>query len=187
MRYNIDGTGALGIVIGIIGIGYGIYQAYKTGETAKKLDMTIEDLAKKTPVDIQQSVVDRATERAIEREVRIAVNETAKAVRSDAQDEIKREVGKAVEAVYEDLSKDVVDRISDQVANIDEYALKEKVTKEAEKKILKKFDGALDGVLGDFNRQLGNVNKIYENIADTLKGRKSDDSDNGYSFKLVRG
>ncbi len=186
MRYNIDGTGALGIVIGIIGIGYGIYQGYKSSETAKKLDMTIEDLAKKTPVDIQQSVVDRATERAIEREVRIAVNDTAKAVRSDAQDEIKREVGKAVNAVYEDLSKDVVDRISEQVAKIDEYALKEKITKEAEKMILKKFDGELDGVLGLFQHNLRTVSKIHDNIESALTGRKDDD-DGGFSFKLVRG
>ena len=186
MRYNIDGTGAIGIVLGIIGIGYGVYQAYKAGETAKKLDMSIEDLSNKTPVDIQQSIVDRATERAIEREVRIAVNETAKAVRSDAQDEIKREVSKAVNAVYDDLSKDVADRISDDVANIDEYALKEKVTKEAEKKMLKKFDGELDGLLGLFQHNLRTVGKIHDNIESALTGRKDDD-ESGFSFKLVRG
>ena len=185
MNMSMENIGFWGIILGVVGIGYAIYEDKKVRDTAGKIDLSLEDISKNAPVDIQQHVVDKAIERAIDREVRAAVAETAKAVRGDVQEEIQKEVRKAVDASYEELSKDVSDRISDQVANIDEYALKEKVTKEAEKKILKKFDGELDGVLGDFRHNLTVVRKIYGSINSALTGQKDDDD--AYSFKLVRG
>ena len=184
MNMNMENIGFWGIILGVVGIGYAIYEDKKVRDTAGKIDLSLEDISKNAPVDIQQHVVDKAIERAIDREVKIAVATTAKEVRSDIQGEIQREVRKEVDSAYKELSKEVSDRISDQVAQIDEYALKEKVSKEAEKKILKKFDGALDGILGDFNRNLNNVDRIYQSIADRLGGRRSDDSDKNVTFRL---
>ena len=178
MMINSNNIGILGIIAGIGGLAYSWYQGQKISGTAKKLDLSLEDISKKTPVEIQRSIVDCAVEKAIDREVRLIVSDIARTVRNDVHNEIASEVRKEVDKQYKSLSEEVSDRISDQVANIDEYALKESVTKQAEKKILKKFDGALDGVLGDFNRKLGTVSKIYESIEDTLRGRRNDDGKN---------
>lgn len=174
MKMSFDAMSSFGIIGGIIAIGYAFYQTQKMRNTADKLDMSLEEVSSKTPVDIQQAFVDKVIERAVERNVATAANEAVKSVKNDIRNEIERVVRKEVDAAYKTLSEDVTNRISDQVANIDEYALKDKVVKEAEKKIIQKFDGCLDGVLGDFNRQLNNVNKIYESIGNTLKGKSNE-------------
>lgn len=174
MKMSFDTMGSFGIIGGIIAIGYAFYQTQKMRNTADKLEMSLEDVSKKTPVDIQQAFVEKAIERAVDKRVASAANEAVNSVKSDIRTEIERTVRKEVDAAYKTLTEEVTNKISDQVANIDEYALKDKVVKEAEKKIIQKFDGCLDGVLGDFNRQLNNVNKIYESIGNTLKGKTNE-------------
>lgn len=178
--------GPIGISVGLVGVAVSAYQSYKSREktdaTMHKLDLTLDDINKKAPVDIEDAVVNKAIERAVEREVRIAVNDTARRVREDIHDEIKKEVKKEVEAQYNKIAEEVSDKISDQVAQIDEYALKDRVTKKAEEKVMRKLDGCLDGALGMFNNQLGNVNKIYQNIADTISGNKNNNQ--GFNLKI---
>lgn len=175
MKSN-ENLGVIGILVGLAGLAYGAWQSKKTMDVSKKLDISLSDLEKSTPVDVKQSVVDEAIRRAVDREVKGAVAETSALIRNDIRGEIEKSVRKEVDGSLKTIKEEVAETISDQVANIDEYALKETVTKQAEKKILQKFDGSLDGLLGDFNHQLNNVNKIYSSIADTLKGNRSDSS-----------
>lgn len=176
MKNSFDNLGVIGIIVGVIGIAYAAWQSKKTEEVSKKLDISLSDLEKSTPVEVKQSVVDEAVRRAVDREVKSAVVESSILVRNDIHSEIEKSVRKEVDSSVKAIKESVAEKISDQVAQIDEYALKETVTKQAEKKILQKFDGCLDGVLGDFNHQLNNVNKIYSSIADTLKGQRGDTS-----------
>lgn len=184
MQYgSFSGFGPIGLLIGIAGLGFSIWQTRNLKHTSEKLDMTLEEINKNTNIDIQQTVVDKAIERAVEREVRLAVIDTTRRVRDDIYDEIRNEVKKEVEAQYKKITDEVSEKISEQVSNIDEYALKDRVTKRAEEKVMHKLDGCLDGALGMFNNQLGNVNKIYQNIADTISG-KNNRNDNGVNLRI---
>lgn len=167
-----DNLGIFGIIIGFAGLAYGAWQSKKTLDVSKKLDISLTELEKNTPVDVKQSVVDEAIRRAVDREVKAAVAESSAIVKNDIHAEIEKGVRKEVDASLKTIKEEVAETISDQVANIDEYALKETVTRQAKEKILKKFDGSLDGILGDFSHQLNNVNRIYSSIADTLKGNQ---------------
>lgn len=177
------GIGAL-VLGGIAAIGYAVYNTNKLSKTSEKLDMTLDDISKKTNIDVEQSIVDKAIERAVDRRVASATNEAVKRIREDIHSSISNTVKKEVEAQYKLVSDEVSEKISSQVAAIDEYAFKEKVMRKAEDKIIKKFDGSLDGLLGDFNRRLSSVSKIYENIEDTLGGRHRNNSNNGRSFTV---
>lgn len=174
--------GPVGIIIGLAGVGYSVWQTKNLDKTTRKLDMTLDEINTKNPVDIQESVVNKAIERAVDREVRLTVTETARRVREDIHAEISKEIKKAIEAEYKKIANEVSEKISEQVAAIDEYALKERVQQKAEDKVMKKLDGCLDGALGMFNNQLGNVNKIYQNIANTITGNNS--TNHGVTFKM---
>ena len=165
--------GPIGILIGVAGIGFSIYETSQNKKVAEKVDLTIREISEKETIDIQDALVNKAIERAVEREVRIAVADTARRVREDIHDTVKNEVRKEIEREYNKISEEVSDKISEQVAQIDEYALKKRVEAKAEEKVMRKLDGCLDGALGMFNNQLGNVNKIYQNIQETLSGGKS--------------
>lgn len=174
------GIGAA-VLGGIAAIGYAIYNTSKLSKTSEKLDLTLDEVSRKTNIDVEQSIVDKAIERAVDRRVAAATNDAVKRIREDIHSSIESTVKKEVEAQYKLVSDEVSEKISSQVAAIDEYAFKEKVMRKAEDKIIKKFDGSLDGLLGDFNRKLSSVSKIYENIEDTLGGRRKGNSGNGRS------
>lgn len=167
-RFSFGGSGIIGIGIGLLGLAYGAYQAMKIRKTCDRLDVVFDDVDRKTNIDIEETVVEKAVERAVSRKVDQAATEAIKAVRGDIHSEIEKRVRKEVDAQYKDISDEVSEKLSELVADIDVYALKEKVTKKAEEKIVKKFDGALDGLLGDFNRNLGTVSKIYNSINGAL-------------------
>ena len=175
--------GPIGIVFGIAGIGFSIYQTTKMKETSDKIDMTIDELKNDSAIDIKQAVVDKAIERAVEREVRLAVSDTARRVRDDIREEIRTKVKHEVEEQYNKIADETAEKISNQVAQIDEYALKERVTKKAEDKVMRKLDGCLDGALGMFNNKLGSVSKIYENIEGILSSRATRDG-RGINLRL---
>lgn len=181
---NFDGLTFFGILAGLLGLGYGVYQNYKMSEAAKKIDLTLEDVTIKTPVEIQQSLVDKAVDRAVERAVLVKANEAANNLVRDIHNEIEKKVRKEVTESYKDIQQEVADKISDQVAAIDEYALKESVTKQAEQKILKKFDGCLDGVLGDYRRQLQNVTKVWESVSDAITPKRNNNEGKMMTFRL---
>lgn len=181
--FDINGVGVLGIVLGIGGLAYAAWQQKKSDDLAKKLDISIADLEKKTKVEIQSDVVDKAMRNAVDREVKSIVVETAKQVRYDIRNEVNEAVRAEVKENLEKIREEVSEEISDQVAAIDEYELKNTVTKKAEEKILKKFDNSLDGVLGDFRHQLGNVQKVWESVADSLRPRNTGNGA-GMTFRI---
>lgn len=177
--------GILGFLFGVGSAIYAAYQTKKLNDATEKIGMTMDEVSKKAPVDIQQSVIDRAIDLAVNREVKRAVEEAVKAVRGDLDVDISKQVRKEVESNLKEIKDRVSDSISDQVANIDEYALKETVVKQAEQKILRKFDGALDGILGDYKRQLQNVTKVWDSVSDALnRNRNSNDEKKSFHFSL---
>ena len=63
-RFNFEGFGILGLIGGIAAVGYSIWKTNKISnqmnDTTKKLDMSIEDVERKTTIDIEQSIIDAA-------------------------------------------------------------------------------------------------------------------------------
>lgn len=189
MKLSISGTGLIGIGIGILGVIYTAYENHKLREanveTSKKLDMTIDDVGRKSNVEIEQSIVDRAVERTVEHQVRKAVDESARLVREDIRKDIDKAVRKEVEDQYKQISEEVSERVSDIVGTINESAFKEKVMKKAEEKMLRKFDGSLDTLLNDANsklsRELGSMITAYNGVRSLINNANSS---NGRSINL---
>jgi len=49
-NFNFDAAGAIGMIIGLCGLGFAVWQVKKQDDLAKKLDLSIEELAKRTSV-----------------------------------------------------------------------------------------------------------------------------------------
>ena len=94
--FNIDVASIFGMIFGLGGLLFAAYQVKKQDDLAKKLDLSIEELEKKTSVEVTDSAVNKALDRAVEREVRSAV---ADAVR-DVKNDIHAELSKTVEATH---------------------------------------------------------------------------------------
>lgn len=191
-NYNFDAAGAIGVVIGLGGLAYAAWQKKKQDDLAKKLDLSIEELTKKTSIEVSNAMVEKAVQTATDREVKAAVHDAAKSVKTTANETLSVEVKKAVDEAKDTITAEVGEAISKQVALIDEGAARAEVVKRAEEKVLKKFDGSLDNVLNEARdecrRRLNSVTKSWESIADwaetLLPRRNNSSSGTGMTFRV---
>ena len=147
-----------------------------------KLGLTVDELAKKTPVDVETALIDKAVQQAVEREVGRHITIAADTAIRDVSQDMKAQVRTKVTGVYDDLTTKVTDEVSRQVAELDITKLQANVEAKAEAAVVKKFDGQLDKILEGFNRDLEKTSKIYGHIAGSLLKRS--DPTSGISVKF---
>lgn len=149
------------------------YLGHKLNKLAKKVGMSVDELANAESRDIREEMIQRSIDKAAGREVRKytqeAVDETLRGIKA----EVKKQVKAAMDDSFSELKGAVEEEIAKQAAAIDHQALKKDVTEKAKAKILEKFDGNLDDILKDFSDNLDRVKKIYTSISDTLSERDS--------------
>lgn len=143
MKFNIGSLSDLG-VIGIIGmLGVSAYNFYKqrkaTHNLTEKIGISMSEIEKRTPVDIQEAVIDRAVRNAVERKVSYAVQEAVNNVSAQIRGDMDKEIRKDVDGVYDQLRGEVEDRVTQQVATIDVEGMRKSVQRKAEEKVFKDF------------------------------------------------
>lgn len=137
----------------------------KLSEIKGVFNSAVTDVSNLTFIDVQQAVVDKAVEKAAKNAADRAVKETYAMMAST----VSTAVTKAVDEAKTPLKQSVTDRIAKEIARIDKKELTEEIEEKAKNMILEKFEGRLDGIASDFSRNLENVGKIYQNIADTMQ------------------
>lgn len=168
-------VGLLGVAAGLVGVGYALGMHSKMTKISEKLDCSIEELAGKTPVDIPESLIEKATEQAVAREVKNVVSKATDAALADIKRDIHKQVSDAVEGEYSNIKETVLDEITNEAAKIDVKRVRADVEKAAKAHVIEKFDDNLDDILENFNDQLKNTSKIYTSIADSMTKYKSNE------------
>ena len=129
------------------------------------VNSAVTDVSSLTYIDVQQAVVDKAVEKAAQN----AAGKAVKATEGLMTSMVERAVASAVVNAKEPLKQAVTEKLAREVAMIDKSELVEAVEEQAKAMILEKFEGRLDGIAADFSRNLENVGKIYQSIAETMQ------------------
>lgn len=167
-------------VVTLIGVGTGIYCRRQMKKTFKLVSKAAESVADMTVVDIRNDIVDMAVNNAANREVGRVVNRAVRLVEDDMTRQAQKYVRDAVKESYGKLSKTVSDAIAKEAAKIDGSQIMEEATEKAKEMLLQRFDGKLDGLMSDYQRNLDNVGKIYQSIASSMADKAGKD----VTFKL---
>lgn len=168
-KFNFDGVvGLVGIVTGLVGIGYALGTHSKMAKISENLDRSIEELASNNPVDIPQDMIERAVERAVAYEVKQTVSKTTDAIALDIKRDIHKQVSDVVEKEYSNIEGTVLDELVEAASKIDVKRVRNDVEKAAKERALEKFDDNLDDILEKFNENLDSTSKIYKSIANTM-------------------
>lgn len=165
-NFNIDGIGALGVIIGLGGLIFAAWQAKKTDDITKKLGVAMDEVEKKTTIDIQQSIVDHATEKAVDREVKLAVADTAKKVHEEYKGILTDEVKEAVNNNLSAIDSAVEAKAKELVDGIDKVQFQKRITDEGAKILSGDFTGSLNGLLADAK---GKVSFMIGTITDLVE------------------
>lgn len=154
----------VGYVLAAVSVGAAIYCGKKLKDVTGVVNSAVTDVASLTYIDVQQAVVDKAVERA-------AANAAGKAVKATEglmRDTVASAVTNAVANSKGQLKAAVTEKIAQEVALIDKTELVKDIEEQAKQLIVDKFEGKLDGIASDFSRNLENVGKIYQSIAESM-------------------
>lgn len=162
--YAVIATGVAVISAGV-STGVGIWNK-------KQLDASIEKLSKTVTVEVEDAYIHQIVEQAVERETDARIAAEAKSavalIRSDMNTRIQKEINKA----YSDLKSQVKAEMERQVGKIDLDDIRKEIIAEGREQAKEQFKRDLDKIVELQNDNLRNINDIYANIADTLKGNK---------------
>ena len=165
-------TRIVGIAMVVGSVAAAIYCGKKLKDVMGVVNSAVTDVSNLTYIDVQQAVVDKAVERA-------AANAAAKAVHATEnlmRDTVSAAVTNAVANSKGQLKSAVTEKIAMEVALIDKSELIEDIEAQAKQLIVDKFEGKLDGIASDFSRNLENVGKIYQSIAESMSQKPAVES-----------
>lgn len=145
-----------------------VYCHHELRRTVRLVSKACDHVAELTVVDIQHDVVDRAINNAAAHEVGRVVNHAVRCVEDDLARQTQKCVRDAVKESYGKLSKSVSDAIAREAAKVDGNQIMEDATEKAKEMLLERFDGKLNGLMSDYQRNLDNVGKIYQSIASSM-------------------
>ena len=138
----------------------------------KQLDASIEKLSETVTVDVDDAYIHKIVEKAVDKEVKervvIEARSAVAAIRSDMAQKIQKEINKN----YTDLKAQVKAEMEKQLGRIDLDDIRKEIIAEGREEAKKQFKNDLDKIVELQNDNLKNINDIYANIADTLKGNK---------------
>ena len=154
----------IGILVTIGGVGYIGYLHSKINELSSMVQVAVDDLAAQTEITISDDILDRAVQKAVDREVSYISTRIVRDLNSEIRSEVKKSVDLSSVTIKSLASKE----IERQVRNIDISDMEKEVVNRAKDAIAEKFDTKLDGILDDFNDQLQSVQKIYSSIAKSI-------------------
>ena len=156
----------IGILVTIGGVSYIGYLHSKINELSSMVQVAVDDLATKTEITISDDILDRAIQKAVDREVSYISTRIVRDLNSEIRSEVKHSVDLSSVTIKSLASKEI--EIERQVRNIDISDMEKEVVHRAKDAIAEKFDKKLDGILDDFNGQLQSVQKIYSSIAKSM-------------------
>ena len=175
--------------LGLLGLAiYGGIKLVQMSGIAKDLDMSIKELSKATPVDIQQAIVDQATERAVDREVHKTVQNISKRIESSATSEITKEVKAEVKRQSDTISDKVTKKVAEEVTAIKQEELFDKIVEKAEDMVSDKVEEERRKAAARLNKGLESVLDIYDGISQRVARAVpgANNSSQGLTFTVGR-
>lgn len=136
----------------------------------KKLEESIKKLSETVTVNVEDEYIKKLVKEAVDRDTAVRIDTAAQvavgAIRMDMQKKIQKEIDKA----YSDLKSSVKEEMERQVGKVNLDAIRKEIIAEGREEAKKQFKSDLDKIVELQNDNLKNINDIYSNIADTLKG-----------------
>ncbi len=144
------------------------YVGSKLRVLTKELDCSVSDLAKKTSLEVSQSIVDSAVQKAISDYTEKAVNDISSHVREESDRRIKDSVRTAVNKEKDRIRDEVAEKALSAGDFVDASAFREDVTERAKALVAQKFGKEVDKVHDEYREEVRKAAKVY----DALRGQQ---------------
>ena len=142
-----------GFVFGLGGLGIAAWFAKKNDDLADKIDKSLSDIEKATPIEIRDDIIDRAIQNAANKKVGKAMESAVNSVKDNYDRQIRSGVGNEIEKQFESIGQNVSDEVVRQIASMNKNAMAERIIPKVEKMMEDQMRDKLNNKLGDISRE----------------------------------
>ena len=169
MKVNLETVGkVLEVVCVVGGVAVALFSRKQVKETAELIDCSVKELSDMDTIEVKEEIVNQAIEKSVDKQVEKITSKVYQRVYNETLRRATEWVDSTIKGLYSSISEKVTKQVATEVAKIDQEKLKKDVTVQAKQIIVEKFDGQLDDQLVEFNKNLENVGKIYQSIAQRM-------------------
>ena len=148
-----------------------VFCIHEMKQSKRILNEAVSKIGDNVDVEVSEELIHKAVERAaydqIRRHVRTATNETLYGIR----EQTKTEVEKAVKESYKKIAEAVSDSMSEEVEKINKNDILGDIKDKATEKLAEKLDEHLDSITDEYSKNLSNMGKVYEALAEKLQSK----------------
>lgn len=152
-------------------VGGAIYCASTMKKDKRLIENAVSAIGDKVDVEVSQDLIDMAVARAVEKQVKNAVNTVVRQNWTDIQDLTKDSVNKAVVKNQDKIESAVAERMAKELDKVDRDELVNDIKDKAKDALVEKLDSKLDDITDTYSQNLDSMSKIYNSLADKLASK----------------
>ena len=150
----------LTIMCGVTTIGCA-YLGNKVRKLSKMIDSSVEDLSKKTSIEVKQSIVDAAVKKAVDNYAYKITNDVSYKLTESMSKKINSSVDSTVQNLKNQQAEEIAMRLKNEVLKISEEDIKEEVTRRVKDTLVDRFKKDVDSISKDYQESLRkNLSKV---------------------------
>ena len=162
-----------GLCVGVslLGVGISLYSVFKLHSFSKKLGMSIDELNRKTHVEITDDIVHRYTDKAVRDAANRAAKNVTDDIRRDMQDILSDKAAEAIKDQYDYTKDQVLKELTKKVSNISISALRTEAKDEAVQILIDKLETQMDDIISAQTDKIENMAKAYKDMGEFIRNK----------------
>ena len=152
----------------VIGAGCCVHEARSS---RKMISYAVDKVGEGVEVELGQELIDEAVSKAanaqIARTVKVAVDRDWQNIQAEA----KKQVESAVKENREKISEGVADAMARECEKIHKADILSEIRDKAKEALTEKLDEKLDDITDEYSKNLSNMGKVYEALAEKLQSK----------------
>lgn len=130
------------------------YLGSKVRKLSKTIDSSVEDLSKKTSLEVSQSIVDAAVKKAVDDYASKTADDIADQLTESMSKKINSSVDSTVQKLKNQQADEIAMRLKNEVLKISESDIQEEVTRRVKDALVDRFKKDVDGISKDYRESL---------------------------------
>ena len=157
--------------VSVIATGISLYSVVKLNGFSKELGISINELRRKTHVEITDDLMNKYTNRAVQQATDRAAKSLANDLRSDMNSVLQKQAEELVKDQYDFAKDEVVKVLTKKASDISTTALRSEAKDAAIKIMTDKLEGYMENYFDSQTDNITNMAKAYKDMGEFIKNK----------------
>ena len=155
----------------LITLGGVAYCAHEVKTSQNILSFAVDKIGDGVDVEVSRDLIEAATNVAAKKQIEKAVAEVVRAKENAIQEETRTAVAEKVSDTRRQITDVISDKLADECRKINQEEILKEIRDKAADKLSDKLDHHLDSITDEYSKNLNNMGKIYEALAEKLQSK----------------